>query len=126
LRPSDVRYLTDECVAGSIVKRLREDGFDIVRAVEVGATEDDDQVLARALQDGRVLITSDKDFGELVVRLGRPTIGVVNLALGELGSAARAEIAASRLHELGDRVLGNLVTIEPGRVRMRPLPRQPD
>jgi hypothetical protein len=44
-----VRYLTDECVAGSIVQRLREDGFDVVRAVEVGAAEDDDQVLARAL-----------------------------------------------------------------------------
>jgi predicted nuclease of predicted toxin-antitoxin system len=67
------------------------------------------------------LITADKDFGELVVRLGHQTHGVVNLALGDLAVATRASIAAARLGELSDRIRGNLVTIEPGRVRVRPL-----
>jgi predicted nuclease of predicted toxin-antitoxin system len=116
-----VRLFADECVAGSVIKRLREDGFDIVRAADVGPAEDDDQILARAYQDGRVLITADKDFGQLAVRFSRPTHGIVNLALGELSAARRAEIAAARLRELGDRVVGNFVTIELGRVRVRPL-----
>jgi predicted nuclease of predicted toxin-antitoxin system len=68
-----------------------------------------------------VLITADKDFGELAVRLGHPTRGVVSLALGDLSARKRAEITAARLRELGDRIRDNLVTIEPGRVRVRPL-----
>jgi len=117
-----VRLFADECVAGSIIERLRSGGFDVVKVADVCPTADDDQVLAEAFRDGRVLITADKDFGELVVRLGHRTLGVVNLALGDLTAATRARIAAARLSELGDRILGNIVTIEPGRVRVRPLP----
>ncbi|MEZ0301768.1 MAG: DUF5615 family PIN-like protein [Hyphomicrobiaceae bacterium] len=117
-----VRLFADECVAGTIIERLREVGFDIVRAIDVCPTADDEEVLARAHQDQRVLVTADKDFGELVVRLGRPSHGVVNIALGDLPAATRATIVAAGLAGLGDRIVGNIVTIEPGRVRVRPLP----
>jgi predicted nuclease of predicted toxin-antitoxin system len=112
----------DECVARSIIERLRADGFDVVAVIDVSPSEEDDQVLARAYEDGRVLITADKDFGDLVIRLGQATRGVINVALGDLAAATRAEIVAARLQELGDRVVGSLVTIEPSRVRLRPLP----
>jgi len=117
-----VRLFADECVASTIIRRLRSEGFDVVAAADVCPTADDDAVLAHAYQDGRVLITADKDFGELVVRLGHRTYGVISLALGDLAVATRADIAVARLAELGDRIRGNFVTIEPGRVRVRPLP----
>jgi predicted nuclease of predicted toxin-antitoxin system len=117
-----VPLFADECVAGSVIERLRGEGFDIVKAADVCPTADDDDVLAEAYRDGRVLITADKDFGELVVRQGNQSHGVVNLALGKLASATRASIASARLGELGDRIVGSIVTIEPGRVRLRPLP----
>lgn len=117
-----MRLLADECVARSIIERLRADGFDVVAVIDVSPSEEDDQVLARAYEDGRVLITADKDFGDLVIRLGQATRGVINVALGDLAAATRAEIVAARLQELGDRVVGSLVTIEPSRVRLRPLP----
>jgi predicted nuclease of predicted toxin-antitoxin system len=78
--------------------------------------------LARAHQDQRVLVTADKDFGELVVRFGPSSHGIVNIALGDLPAATRATIVAAGLAGLGDRIVGNIVTIEPGRVRVRPLP----
>jgi len=116
-----VRLFADECVARTIVERLRREGLDVVEAADVCPTADDHEVLAQAYRDGRPLITADKDFGELVVRLGHQAHGVVNLALGDLAVATRANIAATRLSELGDRVRGSFVTIEPGRVRIRPL-----
>ena len=67
-----VRLFADECVAGTIIERLREVGFDIVRAADVCPTTDDEEVLAAGPSDQRVLVTADKDFGELVVRLGAP------------------------------------------------------
>jgi predicted nuclease of predicted toxin-antitoxin system len=96
-----VRLFADECVAGTIIERLREEGFDIVRAADVCPTADDDEVLAQAHGDQRVLVTADKDFGELVVRLGRPSHGVVNIALGDLPAATRATIVAAGLAGLG-------------------------
>jgi predicted nuclease of predicted toxin-antitoxin system len=117
-----MRLLADECVAGTIVERLRSDGFDIVRASDVVAAASDEQVLATAHQDGRVLITADQDFGELAVRFGLPSVGIVNLALGELSARTCADITAAALHNFEDRIIGNLVTVEPGRVRIRPLP----
>src|SRR5947208_3581328 len=57
-----MRLLADECVAGTIVERLRSDGFDIVRASDIVAAVSDEQVLATAHQDGRVLITGDRDL----------------------------------------------------------------
>ena len=51
-----VRLFADECVAGTIIERLREVGFDIVRAIDVCPTADDEEVLARAHQDQRVLV----------------------------------------------------------------------
>ena len=119
-----VRLFADECVAGTIIERLREEGFDIVRAADVCPTAGDDEVLAQAHGDQRVLVTADKDFGELVVRLRRPSHGVVNIALGDLPAATRATIVAAGLIGLGDRIVGNIVTIGPGRVRVRPLPSQ--
>jgi predicted nuclease of predicted toxin-antitoxin system len=69
-----------------------------------------------------VLVTADYDFGELVIRLRQPAHGVVNLALGDLAATTRADIAVRRFRELGDRLVGNFVTIEPARIRIRPLP----
>jgi len=117
-----MRLLADECVAGTIVERLRSDGFDIVRASDVVAAASDEQVLATAHQDGRVLITADQDFGELAVRFGLPSVGIVNLALGELSARTCADITAAALHNFEDRIMRNLVTVEPARVRIRPLP----
>jgi hypothetical protein len=76
-----VRLFADECVAGSIIERLRSDRFDIVKAADVCPRADD-------------------DHGELVVRLGHPAHGVVNLALGDLAAATRARITSARLSEL--------------------------
>ena len=96
-----VRLFADGCVAGSIIEQLRSEGFDIVKAADICPTADDDQVLAEAYREGRVLITADKDFGELVVRQGHQAHGVVNLALGDLASATRARIRPQDCASLG-------------------------
>jgi len=48
----------------------------------IGAT--DDEVLAKALEDGRVVVTHDSDFGTLAVREGRPFVGIINLRPGHI------------------------------------------
>src|SRR5438067_6752352 len=65
-----MRFLANENVPRSAVEALRADGHDVswIRSDAPGLT--DEAVLARARADARVLLTFDKDFGELVLKLG--------------------------------------------------------
>jgi predicted nuclease of predicted toxin-antitoxin system len=89
-----VNFVADESLDLQIVKRLRQDGHIISYITEIQPGVTDDIVLNLANQEGRVLLTADKDFGELVFRLGRASFGVVLIRLSGLVSSQKAEIVA--------------------------------
>lgn len=73
-----LRLLANENIAADVVDSLRGDGHDVawIRAETPGT--DDQAVLARAIQEQRILLTFDKDFGELAFRFGLPsTCGII-------------------------------------------------
>jgi hypothetical protein len=76
-----VRFLADEGAESQVVARLRSDGHDIDYIAELAPGITDDDVLDRANSAGRLLVTVDKDFGELVFRLERVTSGVLPVRL---------------------------------------------
>ena len=116
-----MRFIADENVSHRVVDRLRADGFDvtIIGGAQSGASDVD--VLKIAESAGRILITEDRDFGELVVRQRLGLRGVILLELDQLSNEAEAIRVAFVIAAHGDRLEGNLVVIEPGRVRVRPL-----
>ena len=67
-----MKLLADESVDGPIVARLRSDGHDIKSITEESSGVRDEVVLARARELAAVLLTADKDFGELAFRVGLP------------------------------------------------------
>jgi predicted nuclease of predicted toxin-antitoxin system len=89
-----VRLLADEGVDALTVARLRGDGHDVTYVAELAPGITDDAGLELANADDRVLLTTDKDFGELVFRLGRLPLGVLLLRLAGLEADARAEIVS--------------------------------
>lgn len=62
------RYLADENFPASIVKLLRTHGHDVLYAAESLIAASDEEVLREAVTQSRVLLTFDRDFGELVFR----------------------------------------------------------
>jgi antitoxin FitA len=72
-----MNFLADESCAGPVVRTLREAGHDVAVIAEVARGATDEQVLERALNEKRVLITEDRDFGELVYARGRSSAGVI-------------------------------------------------
>jgi hypothetical protein len=64
---------------------------------------------------------ADRDYGELVIRQRLAIGGVILLELDRLSNAAEADAAAEVVSTHGDRLFGNLVVVEPGRTRVRPL-----
>ena len=71
------KFLADESVDFRIVKSLRSDGYQIEAIVELESGIDDDDVLKMAMELEAILLTEDKDFGELTFRLQKPNKGII-------------------------------------------------
>ena len=63
-----MRFLANENIPVPSVRRLRAAGHDVTAVIEDSPGADDRTVLARAVQEGRVIITFDRDYGELIYR----------------------------------------------------------
>lgn len=117
-----MRILADENVPGPVVTALRAAGHDVFWAKEEAPGAPDHEVLAWAERDGRLVVTLDKDFGELAVRRGlSASSGVVLLRLrGESPSADTARaVNALTSHE---HWAGHFAVVTDDRVRIRRLP----
>lgn len=116
-----MRFLANENFPGPVIKALQSLGHDVVwvRNVRPGASDPD--ILNWAVQEQRILLTFDKDFGELAGRSVPPSkCGVVLVRVHVPRSAEQsvylAEIITARIDWPG-----HFSVIEPGRIRMRPL-----
>ena len=74
-----MRWLADECVDAALVHRLRGAGHDVIYAAEVASGATDAQILRRANDEDRLLLTEDKDFGEFIFRLHMTVPGLLLL-----------------------------------------------
>lgn len=118
-----MRFLADENVSQHVIEGLRAAGFDVTAIGLTNPGASDSDVLATARRDGRILITEDRDFGELVVRQRLEVQGVVLLELDRLSNVAEADRVAAVVSRNVEKLSGNLLVIEPARARIRPLRR---
>jgi predicted nuclease of predicted toxin-antitoxin system len=72
-----MRFVVDEGCDIAVAQALRSAGHDVVAVAEIAPRAADDRVLKFALDDRRILITEDKDFGELVFAQGQKNNGVI-------------------------------------------------
>jgi predicted nuclease of predicted toxin-antitoxin system len=120
-----MRVLADENVPRDIVAWLRTTGHDVLFAAEADAGASDMSWALRAEWEQRVILTSDKDFGELVFRDGHATHGIVLLRLDELavpGVLARLQAVWSVVEANPS---GRFIVITETKVRVRLLPSAP-
>lgn len=74
-----MRLLIDANVPYPVISYLRQKKHEVVSVLEQNGNEIDEKILEQAVHDNRTVVTFDKDFGELVFRLGLPHKGVVLL-----------------------------------------------
>lgn len=114
-----MKVLVDGCVWGGAREALRASGHDVESTADWPRDPGDDQVLEHAFRNFQVLITLDKDFGEIAIVLQRPHVGIVRLV--DCRAEDQGRVAAATLARYGqDLSQGAIVTVEPGRVRVRP------
>ena len=79
----------------------------------------DDAVLMESRTSASVLITADKDFGELVFRQRQASSGVLLIRLWGLGPEVKAAVVSGAIQEHGQELLGAFAVLSPGNIRIR-------
>lgn len=120
-----MKFAADECCDALLVAGLRSDGHDVWCAQESARGWADELVLQHAFASNRILLTEDKDFGHLVVRLGLPAIGIVLLRLHPEDTPSKLARLRELLRLHADRLTGSFIVIDASRVRIRPLRSRP-
>jgi predicted nuclease of predicted toxin-antitoxin system len=117
-----LRLLVNENIAATVIQELRKQGHDVLSVKESMRSETDEVILARAQAELRVVVTHDKDFGELTFRSGLPaSCGVI---LFRLAGSDRDTDNRRVLEALDSRTdwEGHFSVVTDDRIRMRPLP----
>jgi predicted nuclease of predicted toxin-antitoxin system len=116
-----VKLLADESVDFGTVRALRAAGFDVVAVAELDPGIPDFEVAARAYREFRILLTEDKDFGQLVYATGALAHGVVFVRFPASLRPEMSSTVVDVVQRFGDRLAGQFVVLQPGKVRFSKL-----
>jgi predicted nuclease of predicted toxin-antitoxin system len=116
-----MRWLADECAAAPLVQFLRSEGHDVLYVAESASGLSDSEVIALALNEKRLLLTEDKDFGDLVFRRDRSVPGLVLMRVAADNLALKTRRLAAAIERYDETLFGRYTVIEEGRFRSRRL-----
>jgi predicted nuclease of predicted toxin-antitoxin system len=115
-----MNLLADESIDKQMVERLRLDGHTVIYIAEIEPSISDDLVLQKANENSSLLLTADKDFGELVFHKQLLSSGgVVLIRLFGLSAERKSEIISRLLLERTEDVKQAFSVVSPGSVRIR-------
>jgi len=118
-----MKFLVDSCISRFAVDALRKSGYEVLWLPEVGEDPGDEIIIQKAFEGDYVLVTADKDFGELMFlkqKAGPAVIRLVNIPAKEQGKIVIYVIGKYK----SDIQNKALITVERFRVRIRSMARE--
>jgi len=113
-----MRFLADENCDFAVVRALRANGYDVLSVSDISPRAEDFEVVKLAVREERILLTEDKDFGQLVYAYGQETLGVIFLRFPISARKQISKEVVNLIKRQGEKLFGCFVTVQPGRVRM--------
>ena len=114
-----MKILLDSCVWGGSKQLLEAAGHDVIWSGDWPEDPGDEEILTQAHQEGRGLVTLDKDFGELAVVYGQPHSGILRLV--NLAARRQGPVCQKILETYGEELqAGAVITADAQRIRVRP------
>jgi len=114
-----VKLVVDVGVGTAVEKRLLAQGHDVLAVRDLNPHLPDEEILERAVQEQRLVLTMDKDFGELVHRSGRRHAGVLLLRLEAADSTTKVAVVRRIFEQHGAKLPGKFAVYRRGRLRIR-------
>lgn len=113
-----MRFLVDECVGPSVVRWLHENNHDATSAYEDCRGWEDKSILEKAYSEGRIVVTMDKDFGEMVFRMKLPHRGIILLRSAYSGPAKKISMMKKVLSLPESDLSGRFVVVTETAIRI--------
>lgn len=113
-----MRFLVDECTGPAVAKWLRSLRHDVFSAYDETRGLDDDRIIEKANLENYILITNDKDFGEIIFRMRKPHKGVILLRLEDERSENKIAVLRRVLELHSDRLANNFVIVTEKTIRI--------
>lgn len=117
-------FLADESCDFAVVRALRSAGYDVLAIAELAPQTPDTEVIDLAADKRRVLLTEDKDFGQLVYAELRESSGVILIRFPTAEREALPATVLDAVNELQERLFGAFIVLTPQRIRIGREPRQ--
>jgi len=116
-----LRLLADENVDPRLIDWLRDEGHDVLAVKTSSPGAADEALVATAIHESRVVLTRDKDFGELAIRYGQPVPGVVLIRLQTNSRAEYLNMIFERWPQILPHLHGHLIVVTNASLRIRTL-----
>jgi len=112
-----MRFLVDECTGPKVAEWLRVEGHEVFSVFDDERGISDGEVFAKAYAEKWILITNDKDFGEIVFRERREHHGIVFLRLYDERAVNKIDVLRQLITNYSDKLPGQFVTVTENKVR---------
>lgn len=114
-----MKYLADESLEYPLISFLRENKIDIIAVRDIMRGSTDADILDFAFNNDLLIITSDKDFGELTFRLKRPNCGIILLRLTEVDTTSKGNLLLNAIEKLTPDIKNKFIVIDKLKIRIR-------
>jgi predicted nuclease of predicted toxin-antitoxin system len=112
-----LKFLVDECTGIAVSKKLKAMNFDSASVIECMKGAEDEEIMERAVKEGRVIITNDKDFGRLAGFYKPP--GIILLRLKDESVENKIKLVSLVVTTYNERILGNVLVVSEKKIRLR-------
>jgi predicted nuclease of predicted toxin-antitoxin system len=116
-----MNFLADEDVEKPVVEMLRHEGHDVLYMCEITTRTIDEKLLEQANSESRILLTNDKDYGELVYLQRKVSGGIILMRFVSEKSSVKVQFMKSLVQTHSHLLGGYFTVVREGKVRRRPL-----
>jgi predicted nuclease of predicted toxin-antitoxin system len=114
-----MNFLADENIEAEIVEVLRNSGYKVKYVLEMSPGVGDKEIISQANKNNSILITSDKDYGELVFRQHLVHNGVILIRLHGMPADKKSEIVLNFVKDYGSKIPNSFSVITKSNIRIR-------
>ena len=116
---SILRFLIDVSVGTGVEEYLREEGYDTKAVRDIDSRMEDEEIVRIAVSEERMIITMDKDFGELVYHFSMRHCGVLLLRLEDAMGTEKVQVVRQIIEEYPSQIRHKFCVFQNGRLRIR-------
>lgn len=112
-----MRFIIDECTGPTVAEWLVKQNHEVYSIFDSARGMEDDEIISRATDENRIIITNDKDFGEKIFREGKFHNGIILLRLQDERPQSKIDVLSRLLNSHSENLPGAFIVVTEKAIR---------